>query len=115
MRKGGNFKMRRPGNFGMRTGGRMVMRIGGRIDANMHGGVLLPSGAELTESTLTSLRRRGIEQVTVVNDQISEADLAIERARVQERLAKLFRICADKSASNSLHESIMQYRMGERS
>lgn len=77
-----------------------------------HGGVLLPSGAELTESSLTSLRRRGIDQVNVVNDQISEADLAIERTRLQERLAKLFRNCADKGASNSLQESIMQYRVG---
>lgn len=77
-----------------------------------HGGVLLPSGAELTESSLTSLRRRGIDQVTVVNDQISEADLAIERARLQERLAKLFRSCGDKGASHSLQESIMQYRVG---
>lgn len=78
-----------------------------------HGGVLLPSGVELTESVLTSLRRRGIDQITVVNDRVSEADLAIERERLQKSLANLFRNCADKGESNSLRESIMQYRMGD--
>lgn len=78
-----------------------------------HGGVLLPTGVELTESILTSLRRRGIDQVIVINDRVSEADLAIERERLQERLAILFRNCADKGASNSLRESVMRYRMGD--
>jgi len=78
-----------------------------------HGGILLPVGVELTESIVTSLRRRGIDQVTVKNDKISEGDRAIERERLQLRLAKLFRNCADKGASNSLRESIMRYRMGD--
>jgi hypothetical protein len=80
-----------------------------------HGGVLLPSGVELTESVLTSLRRRGIDQITVVNDRISEADLAIERARLQKGLDNLFRNSIDRGASNSLKESVMQYRMGDNS
>ena len=80
-----------------------------------HGGVLLPSGVELTESVLTSLRRRGIDQVTVVNDRVSEADLALERERLQKILANLFRNCEDKGASDSLRQSITQYRMGDKS
>ncbi len=77
------------------------------------GGTLLPSGAELTESMLTSLRRRGIEQVAVVDDKVSEEELAAERERAEQRLAQLFRKCADRNASIALRESILHYRMGE--
>jgi hypothetical protein len=38
-----------------------------------HGGVLLPAGAKLGESTLTSLRRRGVDRVAVLNNEISDA------------------------------------------
>lgn len=78
-----------------------------------HGGVLLPTGIELTESILTSLRRRGIDQVSVINDRVSEADLAAERERLQERLSRLFRNSLNKGASNELRDSIMRYRLGD--
>jgi hypothetical protein len=76
------------------------------------GGVLLPAGAELSESTLTSLRRRGIDSVTVRNERISEADLAVERERVQQSMARLFRRCGDRGASSALRQSVMRYRLG---
>lgn len=77
------------------------------------GGVLLPQGAVLTEQTLKSLRRRGIEQISVINDDISEADLAAERERVQLRLDQLFKQCKGQGASDALLQSVMQYRFGK--
>ena len=59
------------------------------------GGVLLPQKTALTDALLTSLRRRGIDTVYVVNDDISEEELNAERQRVQRRLARLFRKCQD--------------------
>jgi hypothetical protein len=81
--------------------------------SDAHGGVLLPAGVELTESILTSLRRRGIEEVTVINDKISDAELAAERQRLQERLDRLFRKSSTAGANKALQESIMRYRLGD--
>ena len=77
------------------------------------GGVLLPQGVVLTEQMLNSLRRRGIDQIFVVNDDISEADLAAEHERVQQRLDQLFKQCKGQGASEPLLQSVMQYRFGK--
>ncbi len=77
-----------------------------------HGGVLLPQGTELTEGMLTSLRRRGVDQVQVLNEDISEEELAAERERVELRLARLFRKSSGKGASDLLLQSVMQFRLG---
>ncbi len=76
------------------------------------GGVLLPQDTVLTEQMLTSLRRRGIDEISVVNDNISEAELAAERERLRQRLEVLFRKCGDRGASKLLLQSVMQYRLG---
>ena len=78
-----------------------------------HGGVLLPRGSSMTEGTLLSLRRRGIDQLFVLNEELSAADLAAESERVQQRLVHLFRKCRNQDTSASLLQSIMQYRLGE--
>ena len=75
--------------------------------------VLLPAGTVLTESTLKSLSRRGIDSIVVVNDAISEADLRLERERVEKRMAVLFRQCAPGSISQTLSQLILAYRLGE--
>ena len=77
-----------------------------------HGGVLLPGGTILTDSNITSLRRRGIDTVVVVNDEISEADLAIERERLQQRLDRLFRKSVNDAAHDLLLPQITRYRLG---
>jgi hypothetical protein len=55
------------------------------------GSVLLPAGAPLSEQLLTSMRRRGIDSVRIVDESVSSADLAAARERVTQRLAHLFR------------------------
>ncbi|MBV8665397.1 MAG: hypothetical protein JO269_02835 [Burkholderiaceae bacterium] len=77
-----------------------------------HGGTLLPAGVELTDAMLTSLRRRGVDMISVVNERVSEADLAAERERVQQSLTRLFRRCGERGASSALRQSILRYRLG---
>jgi chromatin segregation and condensation protein Rec8/ScpA/Scc1 (kleisin family) len=75
------------------------------------GGTLLPKGAELTDALLTSLRRRGVERIAIVDNSQSDAELAAERERVAKRLASLFRKCANQNATNALQNSILLYRV----
>lgn len=77
------------------------------------GGMLLPSATVLTDAMLTSLRRRGIDTVFLVNDDASESDLQAERERLQQRLERLFRKCKENSASTKLLQCITTYRLGE--
>ncbi len=58
-----------------------------------HGTVLLPGGATLSEATLASLRRRGVEHCCVLEAAApaDPAELARLRQRDVERLARLFR------------------------
>ncbi|KRB79537.1 hypothetical protein [Noviherbaspirillum sp. Root189] len=78
-----------------------------------NGDVLLPRNTVLTDALLTSLRRRGIDSVQVVNDAISEADLLAERERVQQRLVSLFRKCPTNRACGFLLQWVTEYRLGE--
>jgi hypothetical protein len=77
------------------------------------GEILLPEATILTDAMLASLRRRGIDMVYVVNDDISEADLQAERERVQQRLASLFRKCQTNPACGVLLQRITEYKLGE--
>ena len=75
------------------------------------GSVLLPAGAPLTEALLTSMRRRSIDSVRVVDDAISSEDLERERERVDARLAQLFRSPAPGEANAVLQAELRAYRM----
>lgn len=75
------------------------------------GDVLLPAATILTDAMLTSLRRRGIDTIYVVNEDISEADLQAERECQQQRLSVLFRKCNASRASNILLQYISEYRL----
>jgi hypothetical protein len=73
------------------------------------GGTLLPAATVLTDQLLASLRRRGVDTVCVINDDLSKADLQAERDRVQRRLASLFRKSGPGSA---LLRHVTEYRLG---
>lgn len=75
------------------------------------GSVLLPAGAVLSEPLLTSMRRRGIDSVRVIDDTVSAQDLAAERERIALRLAYLFRQRDAGAAHEMLHAEVAAYRM----
>ena len=77
-----------------------------------HGAILLVAGGELTESLLAALRRRGISQVSVVEEEV----LAIEeqearREAIRVRLSHLFRHAGEAEADRFLFEAMLDYRL----
>jgi hypothetical protein len=81
--------------------------------ADGRGVTLLPSATVLNDAMITSLRRRGIDTVFVVNDDVCAAELQAENERVQQRLATLFRKCDGNLASAELFQCMTTYRLGK--
>jgi hypothetical protein len=75
------------------------------------GAVLLQQGTTLTDTQLAGLERRGIERLRVLDDAVDEAQLAAERARVELRLARLFRHGAGGRADALLRAGLHDYRL----
>lgn len=78
-----------------------------------HGNVLLPKATALTDGMLSSLRRRGIETLPIVNDEVSEEQLRAERERVEQRLTKLFRKSKGDRVSALLRQQVAKYRLDD--
>jgi hypothetical protein len=87
-----------------------------------HGAVLLPSGATLSEATLASLRRRGVEHCCVLEAAAAADPAALARQRQHdvERLARLFRHHPAEAAAGAeagggaeLLRLLTAYRLGE--
>lgn len=76
-----------------------------------HGGTLLPAGTVITDDQLRSLGRRGIEWLTIINEAISEAELAHERERVNARLEHLNRGTNQSEATIALLKLLKFYRL----
>lgn len=76
------------------------------------GGMLLPAGATLSESSLKSLRRRGVEMVSVVAgaEPVDSAALQALREQRLERLKVLFRRSASVGATPALLAILDAYR-----
>lgn len=80
------------------------------------GRVLLPAGAELSESTLASLRRREIESVAVeIEVEDDPAALAAHREKVFGQLEHLFRRAGRADPTGALYQAIAQFRLEHRS
>ena len=77
------------------------------------GNGLLAVGTELTTDLLVSLQRRGVAQLQVVEEEpLGEAELALRRAAVTERLEFLFRHDKDDVLMSALHKAVLEYRLG---
>jgi len=76
------------------------------------GAVLLPAGTALSASSLKSLERRGVEQVSIVADEAPETDAQKEAERLRQvaRLERLFRHSAGVGATGQLLGYLMRYR-----
>jgi hypothetical protein len=78
------------------------------------GQILLPQGAILTESSLASLGRHGVDMLPIV--QAGTPEPAVDAAAVQARLDHLFRkndaASADDWATAHLRRYIEDYRLG---
>jgi hypothetical protein len=77
------------------------------------GNVLLPKLTVLTSAMISSLLRRDVEAVLIVDDSITEEQLAAERLHVQERLAHLCRHAGNGRANALLRDVVEDYRIAE--
>ncbi len=89
------------------------MTLGAPV-ADGRGGVLLPKGAALTDSLLTALRRRGIEQLQVEDDSADSAEDAAAAERIRARLALVFRHAGDDPLAAQLLQAITEFRLEHR-
>ena len=74
------------------------------------GTVLLPKGAGLTETALTSLARRGVEVLAVlVPLELTDDQIAARQAELTQRLDWLFRLVGNDEPARVLKEQIGLY------
>jgi hypothetical protein len=76
------------------------------------GSVLLQSGTALDEGSLRALRRRGIDSVAIVDDQVSAAESEARRVRVTAHLERLFRRPGQSAADAALLLGVRSFRLG---
>jgi hypothetical protein len=78
-----------------------------------HGQILLPTGAILTETSISLLRRREVDTLPVLGEEVSDNDDAAEMERHQRRLTLLFRKhTADDMATEILRQFVSNFRRG---
>lgn len=75
------------------------------------GNLMLPKLTLLTPALIAALERRDIAALQIVDDTVTEAQLAQERARVKARIAYLCRRCDSSRASARLRQLVEDYRM----
>lgn len=87
------------------------MKLGAPVN-DMQGRPLMPDGAELSERSLSSLRRRNVSCISILEeDPRSEEELAIERSKMTEHINALFHK-TDKTANMELlQQFILEYRL----
>lgn len=76
------------------------------------GGCLLAQGAELSDATIASLRRRGVDYVMVAVEEILTPEQRAEReAQIRERIGHLFRRMDGDPMLLKLRATLLQYRL----
>jgi hypothetical protein len=77
-----------------------------------HGAVLLAAGGEISEALLSALGRRGVQQVSVlVQEVLSEAGREARREVLRARVDHLFRHAGEGAADRFLRQAILEYRL----
>lgn len=78
------------------------------------GGVsLLAGGATLTNDTLASLQRRGVEHLLIVEETTLTPEQATrQQEEIGARVNALFRQCPDEPLMVQLREVLLAYRLG---
>jgi hypothetical protein len=79
------------------------------------GMVLLPAGVALTDSSISSLHRRGITSISIEFEEpaLSAAEVAALRQQVEQRLAVLFRRCGSDGGLGLIRQHARKYKLGD--
>jgi len=79
---------------------------------NSEGQVSLQAGTVLSESSISGLIRRNVHHVSVFQeDERSEEELQVERAKATERINYLFRHVPQDGTMGALRQMILAYRL----
>jgi hypothetical protein len=77
------------------------------------GKILLPKGSILTETTISSLLRRGVDTLSILGEEVSDIDDMAELERHRQRLARLFRKHGEEDmATEILRQFVINFRLG---
>jgi hypothetical protein len=80
------------------------------------GKTLLPAGTVLSEASIASLRRREVDTLSILGEEVSEIDDVAELERQRQRLSSLFRKhVEDDMATEILRQFIHHFRLGVQS
>lgn len=77
------------------------------------GNLLLPKSTVLSRATINALRRRDVEVVSVVDDTVTDEQLAAEREHALARIEHLFRHAGTGPANALLRNVVEAYRIAE--
>lgn len=80
---------------------------------DLQGALLLPKGASLTAQVLVDLARRGVDSVQVQHQRRSGPGQAPQRARIEARLAHLFRHCEGQPLADRVRRQLTELRLQE--
>lgn len=81
-----------------------------------HGNVLFPAGTILSEAGIASLRRREVDMLPIVGEEVADSDDMAELERHLRRLATLFRKHSeDDMATEILRLFVCNFRLGAQS
>jgi mono/diheme cytochrome c family protein len=76
------------------------------------GGRLLAEGAELSDATIASLGRRGVEHVMIAFEEtLSPEQIAARASQIRTRLEYLFRQAGNDPMLLKLRATLLQYRL----
>lgn len=79
------------------------------------GRILIPAGAQLTETTIASLLRRELAAIRVEREvEEDPAETEAYRLGLLERMDHLFRHAGDGEPTRALYQAIFDYRMEHR-
>jgi len=80
---------------------------------DQHGKVLLPAGSTLTETSLVSLGRRGVDMLPILREESTEPDNEADLEKHRRRLGVLFRKhTEDDMATEILRQFVTNFRLG---
>ncbi len=76
------------------------------------GRILIPAGAELTDSLLEALRRRGVSELLVERPvELDQAARVAMQARIEQRLSRLFRQGGEGLETRLLYLAVRDFRL----
>lgn len=87
------------------TGARLALDV-----CDAAGLILVAAGTEIDEELRALLLRRGVSKV-YIETPISAEEAAVQRRKIAQHLARLFRLCHEDPVMRRLHDEVLAHRL----